>query len=93
MSEEYLCSAYIFYKWNEGDTLDNILEKVSEGARDEEGNYETIHTEVSFYSDKVVLSKTEGSSSEVMSYLDFIKMMNSGEKIEGNLYDWDVVNG
>ena len=87
----YLCSAYIFYKWKEEDTLDNILEKVSEGTRDEGGNYETIHTEVSFYSDKVVLSKTEGSLSKIMSYQDFTNMMNSGKKIEGNLYDWENI--
>ena len=92
MNEKYLCSAYIFYKWDEEDTLDNVLEKVLEGVRDEEGNYETIHTEVSFHSTKVILSKTEGPLSKELSYMDFIKMMNSGEKIEGKLYDWDIVN-
>ena len=92
MTETYLCSAYLFYKWNEGDTLDTVLEKVENGAKDEMGNYETIHTEVSFHSNKVILSKTEGPLSKEMSYLEFIKMMNSGDKIEGKLYDWDIVN-
>tara|TARA_R100001460_G_scaffold96682_1_gene139104 strand:+ start:21 stop:299 length:279 start_codon:yes stop_codon:yes gene_type:complete len=92
MTEKYLCSAYIFYKWNEEDTFDNVLEKVERGVKDKNSNYETIHTEVSFYSNKVILSKTEGPLSKELSYMDFIKMMNSGEKIEGKLYDWDIVN-
>jgi hypothetical protein len=85
---EYLCIAYIFYKWNEEDTLENVLEKA-------EDNTDTIHTMVMFYSDKVVLNKTDCKIYDPqkhileMSYSEFTDMMNKGEKIEGNLYDWE----
>ena len=86
--DEYLCIAYIFYKWNEKDTLENVLEKA-------EDNTDTIHTMVIFYSDKVVLNKTDCKIYDPqkhileMSYSEFTDMMNKGEKIQGNLYDWE----
>lgn len=84
-----LCSSYIFYKWNDEDTIDNILEKC-------EDNTDTLHTEVTFYTDKVVLCKTDCKVFDPkkhiirMSYKEFTDMINKGEKIEGNLYDWEV---
>ena len=83
-----LCSAYIFYKWNDTDTLDSVLKKCDD-------NTDTIHTEVAFYTDKVVLTKTDckifNHNEHIlkMSYDEFIIMMNSKNKIEGELYDWD----
>ncbi len=84
----YLCSAYIFYKWNDTDTIDSILDKCHDGE-------DTIHTEVSFYDDKVVLRKTDCKIFDAkkhtleISYKDFADMMNIRDKIEGELYDWE----
>tara|TARA_R110002020_G_scaffold461981_2_gene681241 strand:- start:2702 stop:2974 length:273 start_codon:yes stop_codon:yes gene_type:complete len=85
---EHIFTAYIFYKWNDEDTIESILEKC-------EDNTDTIHTEVAFYTDKVTLTKTGCKIFDhqkhiiKMSYEDFTDMMNKGEKIEGNLYDWE----
>ncbi len=85
---KYLCSAYIFYKWNDTDTIDSILDKCHDGK-------DTIHTEVSFYDDKVVLRKTDCKIFDAkkhtleISYKDFADMMNIRDKIEGELYDWE----
>jgi len=86
---KHLCTAYIFYKWNDEDTIESILEKC-------EDNTDTIHTMVLFYTDKVSLIKTDCKIFEPqkhtikMSYEEFTDMMNKGEKIEGNLYDWEI---
>ena len=83
-----LCSAYIFYKWNDTDTLDSVLKKCDD-------NTDTIHTEVAFYTDKVVLTKTDCKIFDVkkhvkeLSYKDFVLMMNKGEEIETKFYDWE----
>jgi len=82
-----LCSAYIFYKWNETDTFDNVLDKCHD-------NEDTIHTMVSFYLDRVVLSKTDCKIFDPkkhileMSYSSFVKMMNKSDNNE--LYDWET---
>lgn len=87
----YICSAYIFYKWNDTDTFDSVLEKCDNGE-------DTIHTEVLFYTDKVVLRKTDCKIFDVtkhylqMSYKDFANMMNAKDKIDWcGLYDWEVI--
>jgi len=86
---KHLCTAYIFYKWNDEDTIESILEKC-------EDNTDTLHTMVVFYTDKVSLIKTDCKIYDhkkhtiKMSYEEFTDMMNKGEKIEGNLYDWEV---
>ena len=86
---KYLFSAYIFYKWNDTDTIDSVLDKCHDGE-------DTIHTEVCFYNDKVVFKKTDCKKFDAnvnyrleMSYKYFADMMNIKDKIEGELYDWE----
>ena len=87
---KYLISAYIFYKWNDADTFDSVLDKCDD-------NEDTIHTEVSFYNDKVILRKTSCKIFDAkkhtleISYKDFADMMNIRDKIEGELYDWEKI--
>lgn len=86
---KHLCQAYIFYKWNDEDTFESVLEK-------SEDNTDTIHTVVLFHTDEVTLFKTDCKIYDPkkhiikMSYEEFTDMMNKGEKIEGNLYDWEI---
>ena len=47
-----LCKAYIFYKWNPSDTVSDVIDKCIDET-------DTIHTEVSFRTDGVVLTKTD----------------------------------
>jgi len=86
---KHLCTSYVFYKWNDKDTLDSVLDKC-------EDNTDTMHSMVTFYTDKVIINKTECKIFDPqkhiieMSYEEFTDMMNRGEKIDGNLYDWEV---
>ena len=90
MNRTLLSSAYIFYKWDKKDTFNNVLEKCDD-------NTNTIHTEVSFYKDEVILTKTNCKIFDPkkhilkISYDSFVDMMNKKEKIEGQLYDWEVI--
>ena len=83
-----LCSTYTFYKWNKEDTIDNILPKCDD-------NEDTIHTMVSFCTDKVILTKTSCKMFDFkkhilhLSYKDFVDMVNKGDMLEGTFYDWE----
>tara|TARA_R100001443_G_scaffold47638_2_gene60214 strand:- start:134 stop:415 length:282 start_codon:yes stop_codon:yes gene_type:complete len=87
--ETPLCSTYTFYKWNDKDTFDSVLELAQD-------NTDTIHTEVAFYKDKVVLTKTDCKIFDVkkhikkLSYKDFVSMMNKGTQIKTEFYDWEI---
>ena len=82
-----LCKAYIFYKWNPSDTVSDVIDKCIDET-------DTIHTEVSFRTDGVVLTKTDCEIFDAnkhilkLSYEDFVNLMSSN-KIEGDLYDWE----
>ncbi|ADD94391.1 hypothetical protein [uncultured phage MedDCM-OCT-S05-C113] len=84
-----MCSTYTFYKWNDKDTFDSVLELAQD-------NTDTIHTEVAFYKDKVVLTKTDCKIFDVkkhikkLSYKDFVSMMNKGTQIKTEFYDWEI---
>tara|TARA_R100001443_G_scaffold1396_2_gene5212 strand:- start:212 stop:700 length:489 start_codon:yes stop_codon:yes gene_type:complete len=86
--EQPLCTTHTFYKWNDKDTFDSVLELAQDGI-------DTIHTEVAFYKDKVVLTKTDCEIFDVkkhikeLSYKDFVLMMNRGKEIETKFYDWE----
>ena len=86
---KYLISAYMFYKWNDTDTLNSVLDKCDD-------NEDTIHTEVSFYNDKVVLRKTSCKIFDAkkhtleFSHKDFAYMMNQ-QDWNKSLYDWEVI--
>ena len=86
-----LCSAYIFYKWDDADTFNSVLDKCDDGE-------DTIHTRVTFYTDKITLVKTDCKIFDPkkhvteMSYGDFVVLMNNKSKIEGKLYDWEMHN-
>ena len=87
---KYLFSDYIFYKWNDTDTIDSVLDKCHDGE-------DTIHTEVLFYDNMIILQKTDCKIFDAnkhtlrMSYKDFTDMMNIKDKIEGELYDWVIL--
>tara|TARA_R100001594_G_scaffold53392_3_gene87040 strand:+ start:276 stop:545 length:270 start_codon:yes stop_codon:yes gene_type:complete len=86
---KYLISAYMFYKWNNTDTLNSVLDKSHDGE-------DTIHTEVSFYSDKIVLRKTDCKIFDAKKHrLEFSPkyfayMMNQ-QDWNKSLYDWEVI--
>ena len=83
-----LCNAYIFYKWDENDSVDSVLDRCDD-------NTGTIHTEVSFRTDGVVLRKTDckifdpTKHIKKMSYDEFCYLMNTNY-VKGELYDWGV---
>ena len=85
---KYLISAYMFYKWNDTDTLNSVLDKCHDGE-------DTIHTEVSFYNDKVILRKTDCKIFDAkkhtleFSHKDFAYMMNQ-QDWNKSLYDLEV---
>ncbi len=89
-SETPLCITYTFYKWNKKDTPDSVLELAQDGI-------DTIHTEVAFYKDKVVLTKTDCKIFDAkkhikkLSYKDFVLMMNKGTRIQSHFYDWEIL--
>ena len=86
---KYLISAYMFYKWNNTDTFNSVLAKSHDGE-------DTIHTEVSFYNDKIVLRKTDckifnpKKHTFEFSPKYFAYMMNQ-EGWNKSLYDWEVI--
>ena len=58
-------------------------------------NEDTIHTMVSFCTDKVILTKTSCKIFDFkkhilhLSYKDFVDMVNKGDMLEGTFYDWE----
>jgi len=82
-----LFCAYVFYRWKEEETFEDIWKKVEEGA-------DTMHTLVMFYNDSVVLQKTEDSIHNnheynlKLTYDEFVELMLS-DRVQDSLYDFE----